>query len=444
MRLSNYILANLECILKEWEEFAATLVSAEQKTDKALLRDHLKQMLEAIAADLAQSQTALEKSEKSKGHADSAPEEITAASIHGLDRLALGFSLNAAMAEYRALRASVTRLWQQSLADKPLPSTAMGDLIRFNEAIDQSINESITSYSFEKEQQTRVFDVILSSSPDLNFTMDLNGRFTYANKALINLLELPLNDVVGKSYTELLLPGADEFQNQLQQVISTGKQFRGEMPFTSSSGEVGFYDYILVPTLSDNGTTEAVAGTARNITERKASEDENWKKANYDFLTGLPNRRLFLDRLMQNVMHAARGGTQLALLFIDLDRFKEANDSFGHDAGDLLLRRVADRIRAQVRETDTVARLGGDEFVVILQNFADLEHVNKIVEKILNGLSLGFEIYTHTIDISSSIGVAVFPQDASIPDDLIKNADQAMYEAKTAGRNCVRYFSPNS
>ncbi len=441
MRLSNYILDNLECILKEWEEFAATLVPLEQKTDKALLQDHLKQMLEAIAADLDQSQTAHEKAEKSKGHSDSAPEEETAASIHGLDRLALGFSLNAAMAEYRALRASVTRLWQESLVNKPLPATAMGDLIRFNEAIDQSINESVTSYSFEKEQQTRVFDAILSSSPDLSFTLDLTGKFTYANKSFINLLELPLDKIVGKSYADLELPGAEEFERQLQQVINDKKQFRGEMAYTSPSGQAGFYDYILVPTMNNDGVPEAVAGTARNITERKAAEDENWQKANYDLLTGLPNRRLFLDRLMQNVKHAERMGNQLALLFIDLDRFKEANDTFGHDAGDLLLRRVADRIRAYVRETDTVARLGGDEFVVIMQNFGDIDHVNRVVEKILKGLATTFEIYTHHIEISSSIGVAIFPQDASIPDELIKNADQAMYAAKTAGRNCRRFFA---
>lgn len=441
MRLSNYILDNLECILKEWEEFAATLVPAEQRANKVLLRDHLKLMLEAMAKDLAQSQTAHEKSEKSKGHSDTAPEEETAASIHGLDRLALGFSLNAAMAEYRALRASVTRLWQEALANKPLPITAMGDLIRFNEAIDQAINESITSYSFEKEQQTRVFDTILSSSPDLNFTLDLNGRFTYANKALLHLLALPLDEVVGKTHSDLQMAGADEFQLQLQQVINNKEQFRGEMPYTSAAGQIGFYDYILVPTLNNEGVTEAVAGTARNITERKASEDENWQKANYDLLTGLPNRRLFLDRLIQNVNNAARVGSRLAVLFIDLDRFKEANDTFGHDAGDLLLRRVADRIRAVVRETDTVARLGGDEFVVILQNFGDLEQVKQVVEKILNGLAFSFEIDTHSIEISSSIGVAVFPQDANIADDLMKNADHAMYAAKTAGRNCMRFFS---
>ena len=430
--------------MQEWEEFAATLVPAEQRMDTVMLRDHLKQMLEAIALDLAQPQTSHEKAEKSKGRADTAPEDETAASTHGSERLALGFSLNAAMAEYRALRASVTRLWQETLMNKPLPSTAMSDLIRFNEAIDQSINESVTSYSFEKEQQTRVFDTILSSSPDLNFTFELDGKFAYANKALAELLELASENIVGKTHVDLQLPNAAELQREIQQVITTKKQFRGEMDYTTASGQKAFYDYILVPAFNRDGEVEAVAGTARNITERKAIEDLNWHKANYDSLTGLPNRRLMGDRLEQDIKHAGRISAQIALLFIDLDHFKAANDNFGHDAGDILLRLAAERIRACVRETDTVARLGGDEFTVILQGLGDIEHVERVAEKIVESIARPFEISGHSVHISSSIGVAIFPDDSSTPDQLLKNADEAMYVAKAEGRNKFRFFSPLS
>lgn len=140
MRLSNFILDNLECILQEWEDFAATLMP-DSKRDKVALRDHAKSMLETMAADLALPQTEHEEKEKSKGHNDSPANRKTAAATHGKERLALGFSLDAAMAEYRALRASVTRLWQKSLSNKSLPDTVIDDLIRFNEAIDQSINQ---------------------------------------------------------------------------------------------------------------------------------------------------------------------------------------------------------------------------------------------------------------------------------------------------------------
>ena len=258
------------------------------------------------------------------------------------------------MSEYRALRASVTRLWEEALRNKPMPNIAFEDFIRFNEAIDQAISESVTSYSFEKEQQTRVFDTILSSSPDLSFTVDLDGRLAYANKALIELLGLPLNEMTGKPCFYLDRPTAAELQRQIQQVISTKVKFHGEMPYAGASGRRRFYDYIFVPALNKEGAVEAVAGTARDITKRKAAEERNWQKANYDLLTGLPNRRLFNDRLKQDLKHAGRIGTPIALLFIDLDGFKEANDRFGHDAGDVLLRLAADRIHSCVRETDTV------------------------------------------------------------------------------------------
>lgn len=441
MRLSNFIVENLDSILQEWEEFAATLVPARQKNDKVLLRDHLRQMLKVIVTDLERPQSKTEEMEKSKGRSDLANGDVTAATIHGLDRLALGFSLNDAMAEYRALRASVTRLWQQTLVDKPLPVTAMEDLIRFNEAIDQSISESINSYSFEKEQQTRVFDTILSSSPDLSFTFNLEGKFMYANKALIELLELPLDDIVGKNHFDLGVPDAENLQQEIQQVIATNKQYRSEMPYTSTNGKKEFYDYFLVPTHDREGIIEAVAGTARNVTARKAAEEKNWRKANYDLLTGLPNRRLFRDRLKENLKHAERTNEKIALLFIDLDRFKEANDSFGHDAGDTLLKLVAQRICACVRETDTVSRLGGDEFTVILQDFEDATHVESVTEKILTTLATPFNFSENVANISSSIGIAFFPQDAKKSDQLIKAADQAMYSAKAAGRNQFSLFS---
>ena len=442
MRLSNFIIENIETILQEWEEFAATLVPAEHKTDRVILRDHAKKMLNTIAADLDRPQTPHEQSEKSKGHDDS-PAKETPAETHGAERLALGFSLNEAMSEYRALRASVTRLWEEALGNKPVPNIAFDDLIRFNEAIDQAISESVTSYSFEKEQQTRVFDTILSSSPDLSFTVDLDGRLAYANKALIELLEHPLNEIVGKSCFYLDRPTAAELQRQIQQVISTKVKFHGEMPYTAPSGQRRFYDYIFVPALNREGAVEAVAGTARDITKRKATEERNWQKANYDLLTGLPNRRLFGDRLKQDLKHAGRIGTPIALLFIDLDGFKETNDRFGHDVGDVLLRLAADRIRSCVRETDTVARLGGDEFTVILQDLTDTGHAEIVARKIVRELANPFQVVKEIIHISASIGIALSSQDVGTPECLVKHADLAMYGAKSAGRNRFSFFSPN-
>ena len=440
MRLSNYILKNLECILQEWEDFAASLFPADEQPDRVTLRDHGKLMLEAIAADLARPETEWDADQKAKGNRDV---KDTAAASHGVERLGLGLSLTAALAEYRALRASVTRLWQDSEKGKPISATTNKDLVRFNAAIDQAVSESVVSYSFAKEHQSRVFETILSTSPDLGYTFDLEGRFSYANKALVQLFQLPLEKIVGSNYFDLQLPNAAELQGQIQHVITTNEQFRGEMSWKEASGEIGFFEYIYAPVLDQEGKVVAVAGTARNVTERKAAEDKNWKKANYDLLTGLPNRRLFRDRLEQNVKHAGRIGAPVALLFIDLDHFKEVNDKLGHEAGDLLLRLVADRLRSCVRETDTVARLGGDEFTVILQDLIGSGHVELVAGKILNELASPFQIFNDTVHISASIGIAFSSKDAPTPEELIKNADQAMYEAKNAGRNQFSVFGPD-
>ena len=439
MRLADFILYDMEAILVEWESFASSLCPHPQ-LDQAVLRDHGKQMLETIAADISRPQTEGEEAEKSKGLHDAPDSSETPAEKHGKERLALGFSLDAAVAEYRALRASVTRLWQKSLANKPLPDDGFVDLIRFNEAIDQSINESVTSYSFEKEQQSRLFDTILSTSPDLSFTFNLDGTFAYVNKAACELFELSPDKIIGKNYPELNLPDGVELQRQIDLVIKSKQQLRGEMLYSSPSGGRGYYDYIYVPLLDSKGEVEMIAGTARNITERKAIEDQNWQRANYDQLTGLPNRRLFLDRLEQDVKHADRMGAQLALFFIDLDHFKETNDRLGHEAGDLLLQLATTRIQACVRETDTVARLGGDEFTVILQGLASSEYVEKVAAKIITELAMPFQILNDSVQVSANIGITIAPQDASSAEQLLKNADSAMYMAKNAGRNQFSFF----
>lgn len=442
MRLSIFILANLEAILQEWEDFAATLVPAGQPLGKVLLRDHLKKMLETISADLATPQSEYDEIEKSEGRSNAETSQESAAATHGQERLALGFSLDATMAEYRSLRASVTRLWQKSLDGQPLSDSIVRDLIRFNEAIDQSINESVTSYSFEKEQQMRVFDTILSSLPDISFTLTLDGRLSYCNKALLTLFAMSVDDLLGKNFVDLELPNGLDLQRQISQVILTKKAIRGEMSYTGSNGKWGHYDYVFVPALDKHGIVEAIAGTAHDITERKKIEDKNWQRANYDQLTGLANRRLFLDRLEQEVIHASRIGTRTALLFIDLDHFKEANDTHGHDAGDQLLRLVTERLSSCIRETDLIARLGGDEFTVVLQDVTNTKLIDMVAQKILAELVHPFQVFDNVIHISASIGIALFPQDATTHQELLKAADQAMYMAKNAGRNQICFFSP--
>ncbi|HEC58042.1 hypothetical protein LCGC14_0627120 [marine sediment metagenome] len=179
----------------------------------------------------------------------------------------------------------------------------------------------------------------------------------------------------------------------------------------------------------------------RDITDKKHTDELIWTQANFDALTGLPNRQMFHDRLEQEIKNATRSKNTLALMFLDLDHFKQVNDSLGHIMGDLLLTETAQRISYCVRDSDTVARLGGDEFTVILpelSNFIDAEHIAK---HILHQLALPFQIDDKVVHISTSIGITLFPNDAETSEELIKNADQAMYQAKHNGHNGFSYFT---
>jgi diguanylate cyclase (GGDEF)-like protein/PAS domain S-box-containing protein len=191
----------------------------------------------------------------------------------------------------------------------------------------------------------------------------------------------------------------------------------------------------------DNGVPLLMTGTTSDISAKKEADERIWHHANFDALTGLPNRRLFRDRLDQEVRKAARSGLQVALLFIDLDRFKQVNDLLGHDAGDLLLAQCANRIKGCVRDSDTVARLGGDEFTVILTAPESPARVEHVCQKILHTLESPFPIGKEVAYMSGSIGVTIYPNDATTSEELIRKADQAMYAAKNAGKNQFSYFT---
>ena len=196
-----------------------------------------------------------------------------------------------------------------------------------------------------------------------------------------------------------------------------------------------------------SGTPMRSTGTVQDITERKAAEEKIQQLAFYDSLTRLPNRRLLMDRLQQALASSARLGREGALLFLDLDNFKVLNDTLGHDIGDLLLQQVAERLKSCVREDDTVARLGGDEFVVVLETLSNdalvaASQTETIGEKIRKTLNQPYELGTHEQRSSVSIGAVLFSDHQTSMEELMKQADIAMYQAKKAGRNTLRFFDP--
>ena len=192
----------------------------------------------------------------------------------------------------------------------------------------------------------------------------------------------------------------------------------------------------------NSGKPLRMIGTHTDITSRKNSEALIWQQANFDLLTGLPNRRMLRDRLEQEIKKSDRDGLQLAILFIDLDHFKEVNDTLGHDIGDRLLIEAARRIRDCVRDSDTVARMGGDEFTLVLSELHDNERLERILESVLGALSSSFQLGNEQAFVSASIGITMYPADATEVESLFKNADQALYVAKGAGRNRFSFFTP--
>lgn len=186
-----------------------------------------------------------------------------------------------------------------------------------------------------------------------------------------------------------------------------------------------------------------MVGTLTDISRLKESEEVIWNQANFDSLTGLPNRRMFYDRLEQEVKKTHRTGLNLALIFLDLDRFKEVNDTLGHDQGDILLKEASKRLICCVRESDTVARLGGDEFIIILGDLDDAGIVERVAQKILAELLEPFKLDREIAYVAASLGVTFYPEDAKNLDDLMKNVDQAMYAAKSLGGNRYSYFTPS-
>ena len=436
-RLANFIREEMEPILRNWEEFAKTILNA-RYMGKTELRDHARAMLLDIADDLDSHQSKSEQTAKSKGRGPEDGEQ-SGAGDHGKERHTSGFSLNETVSEFRALRASVVSLWTK--AYPTICGQQLEDLTRFHEAIDQAVTESLEQYATLKEMETRLFGAILVASPDPIYVLDLKGRFVYANKATADLFALKPVEIIGKSTFDLGFSFASDFQRNLEKVIADQTTYRGKFIHAFASGQGERFGYLLAPVLDEHRNTEAIVCISRDITEHEIAEEKTWHNAHHDPLTGLPNRRLFMDRLEQEVKHSTHSSLPLAILFMDLDGFKEVNDSLGHEAGDRLLTDVAARLTDCVRSDDMVARLGGDEFTVILIGVTQRKDVELVAQKIIDALAMPFHMAQQPVQISVSIGITLYPQDASSPAALLEAADKAMYKAKKSGSNRMSFYA---
>ncbi|BAE51052.1 diguanylate cyclase domain-containing protein [Paramagnetospirillum magneticum] len=286
------------------------------------------------------------------------------------------------------------------------------------------------------EQQILLAAKVLETVTEAVVITDADNRIIFVNPAFTTITEYTKEEVRGKNPSFLSSGRHDpEFYAGLWQVLSVSGHWAGEIWNRRKSG--AFYaEWLSINALRDvSGAITHFVAVFSDITHRKEDEERIWRQANYDALTGLPNRSLFVDRLNQAVRQSKRDKKRFALMFLDLDGFKAVNDTLGHAAGDVLLQQTAARLHQCMRATDTLARLAGDEFVVILEGVHDRDNPALVAGKILATLSKPYDLEVGTAHVRGSIGIALYPEDAADGPALIRRADTAMYAVKRRGKN---------
>ena len=316
----------------------------------------------------------------------------------------------------------------------------------------QKQNRQMQKQMMESE---RLHRYIVNTSPDIIYILDQDGHFTFVNERIESLLGFSKEEIIGKHYSFLVhkddLEQARYVFNERRIGNRASKNVELRLKCKLDSGEHHFNTRTLPIELSsmgmysDNEDNKSYLGTygiARDITERKKAEETINFQAYHDLLTKLPNRALLRDRLSLAITQAKRDNEQLAVMFLDLDRFKNINDSLGHMIGDELLQQVSSRLKDCIREGDTLARFGGDEFTLLLPRISQgRKDAAMLAQKITDTLKKPFRIDGHELYVSASIGIALYPQDGTRIDSLIKHADIAMYHVKGQGKNGYQFYS---
>jgi diguanylate cyclase (GGDEF)-like protein/PAS domain S-box-containing protein len=281
----------------------------------------------------------------------------------------------------------------------------------------------------------RLASEVFENSPEGIVVCDPGGRILKVNPAFTATTGYSAGEAVGRTPAILKSGRQDaEFYRSFWHALKTAGRWQGDLWNRRKSGEIYAERLNVSAVRNERGEIENYIGVFGDITERKRQEALIAHHAYHDLLTGLPNRALFEDRLAQSLAAARRGAKRLAVLFLDLDRFKFVNDTLGHGAGDGLLKEVARRLRGCVREVDTVARLGGDEFTVLLPQIAEPANAQAVAEKVLEGLRQPFRLAGRELHVTSSIGISLYPEHGGDAETLMKKADAAMYHVKDQGR----------
>lgn len=316
-------------------------------------------------------------------------------------------------------------------------------LARLVPAIEREIRDAHERVSRrEAEERVRVLSLAIEQSPVSVVITDREGIIGYVNPKFVKTTGYPAIEAIGRPIDFIHRKDAgEETYKAMWSTMHAGQEWRGEFCNQRRDGQL-FWEYATLSPLEDSsGVITNFVAVKEDITARRGYEERLLRQANYDDLTGLPNRLLTLDRLEQGIAVAHRRATMTALIYIDLDRFKNVNDLLGHAAGDQLLKDAALRLMECVREGDTLSRMGGDEFVIILPGVDDGIAVQKVADRVVDIFTPPFIIAGQEHFVSSSIGISIFPADGTDGQVLLRNAELAMYKAKDEGRGRYQFFT---
>lgn len=339
-----------------------------------------------------------------------------------------------------------------------LTTVSRNDLMAANENLKREISERLLAEAGLAESEAR-FRLIFEDGPVGMLIMGENHRIIRANKAMGKMLGYSENELIGMTFDDITYFEDREKSNELAQKLFSGDGGKYTMVKRYIKKDGGIIWANLQASLFKGRDGELFGlGMAEDITDKLQSENRIRMLAYYDGLTGLPNRVFFKELIDRSLVYADRYKTMIAVLFLDLDNFKRVNDTLGHEAGDRLLKEASSRIQKAIRKSDqmarysdasleggdgedVVSRLGGDEFVVMLHNITDAQQAGRVAKRILNGLSGLFDLGGREVFVTASAGISIYPSDASDAESLLKNADTAMYHAKSTGKNNWQFFS---
>lgn len=319
-----------------------------------------------------------------------------------------------------------------------------------HEAFDEVVAQKLTGTAYhitvamrmaERRQDLRMLSLAVQHADNAMFIATRDGLIKWQNEALSRLSGYSTAEIMNQN-PRLFSSGQmdKEFWADMWQTILVGRRWHGEVTNRHKDGSLYPIIQNISPIFNDLGKITHFLAVQQDVSQQKAMEREIQHLAQHDGLTGLPNRGLFLDRIQQAIVQSQRAGTQFALLFLDLDGFKEVNDTHGHSAGDRLLCLAAERLKSCVRGGDTVARLGGDEFTILLLNVGSIADVETAVNKVLPHLAAPYDMGGYSVTVTASIGICLFPEHGIEMEKLLSCADKAMYRAKQTGKNNYKFY----